>query len=215
MKVPAILGTAILTLLVGCQHQDNVSTTFTALTGNLFQSQEEKQTNRVSSFIREGDIQRAEIEASQLAIPFLRAQSLFKIAHYQITEQNDLVGAKKLVEKIDQALLEIQSKEDKLFSQIELADLLYFIDREKSQNLLKSLLPEIWAVVDPIERSKLLIRLTTLELQTQQDVKKAKVTIEQTNQTIQFIQKNSIRSSREKELKNVLQVNNHILCRDP
>ena len=99
MKVPAILGTAILTLLAGCQHQDNVSTTFTALTGSLFQSQEEKQTNRVSSFIREGDIQRAEIEASQLAIPFLRAQSLFKIAHYQITEQNDLVGAKKLVEK--------------------------------------------------------------------------------------------------------------------
>lgn len=215
MKVPVILCTTILTLLAGCQHQDNISTTFTALTGSLFQSRDEKQMNRISNFIREGDIEKAEIEASQLATPFLRAQSLSKIAYYQIIEQNDLVGAKKLVEKLDPILIEIQSKEDKLFSQIELADLLHFIDRERSQNLLKSLLPEIWAVVDPIERSKLLIRLTILELQTQEDVKKAKVTIEQTNQTIQFIQKSSIRSSREKELKNVLQINNHILCRDP
>lgn len=213
MKYPAI-AVLSLALLSGCQNQNSIASNFTALTSGFFKTADEKQIEKVYQSLREGNMERAEIEAAQISIPFEKARAYWKIAHYEINELNDLIGAKKLMDKMENTIKEITSKEDRMYSLIELADLKHFISREESHDLLKQLHPEIWSIVDPWERSKLLIRLVTLELETQGDVKKAKGTISQTEQTIQFIKKDSLRSTREKELSNVLQVNNHILCKD-
>ena len=113
---------------------------------------------------------------------------------------------------MEENISDIPSKEDKLFAQLQLADLKHFIDKKESQTILHTIHPEIWSIVNPEERSRLLIRLVALELETQRDIKKAKLTIEETKQTIEFIQNNDMKQKRTKELNNLLFVNNHILC---
>ena len=79
--------------------------------------------------------------------------------------------------------------------------------------MLKQIETDTWLIVSPEERSRVLIRMISLQLETQQDAVKAKTTIEQTRQTIDFIQKDSLKQQRTRELENVLFVNNHILCK--
>lgn len=168
---------------------------------------------QVIANIREGNAEKAELEISLISSPFTRCNALAKLAHFQIIDQNDLIAAKKTIEKLDLTIKDIQSKEDRLFSQVDLADLLHFIDKEQANQMIQKLEPEVWSLVNPEDRSLILIRMITMQLETEKDAPKAKTTIEQTIQTINFIHSPSIKQQRQKELDNVLFVNNHILCK--
>lgn len=207
-----LLGLLATFCCTSCSHDNKVASGFHSLKSRFFQSPEEQKMEAIALAIREGNVEKAEFEIAQLSNPFIRAQALADVAHYEIKDQNDLIGAKKTIEKLEQTIHDIPSKEDKLFSQIELADLKHFIDKKEAKKLMESLGPEVWLIVSPIERSRLLIRMITFQLETEKDAQSAKKTIEQTRQTIEFIKRDSIRRMRHKELENVLQVNNHILC---
>ncbi|QVL58218.1 MAG: hypothetical protein KFB93_03820 [Simkaniaceae bacterium] len=201
-----------LLLFTGCSNNDSLASQFSSLKGRFFKSEREQQLDKVYTAIRDGDLDKAELEISQISSPFARATALGQLAHYEIFEKNDLISAKKIAEKLEGVIQDIPSKEDKLFAEIQLVDLKHFIDKSASKDLLKKIYPEVWSIVNPEERSRLLIRIVALELETQRDVSKAKHTIEETRQTIDFIQKSKIKDLRTKELNNLLYVNNHILC---
>lgn len=199
-------------ILTACNNNDSFASKWDGLKGRLFKSETEQQLDKVYMAIRDGNLEKAELEISQISDPFSRATAFGQLAHFEIIEKNDLISAKKITEKLEATIDGIPSKEDKLFAEIQLADLKHFIDKAASKELLKKIQPEVWSIVNPEERSRLLIRLVTLELETQRDIEKAKKTIEETRQTIEFIQKSRIKDIRTKELDNLLYVNNHILC---
>lgn len=202
------------TLLIfcSCSNNNSLATQFSSLKGHFFKTETEQKLDKVYTAIRDGSLEKAELEINHISSPFARATALGQLAHYEIFEKNDLISAKKIAEKLEDTIKSIPSKEDKLFAEIQLVDLKHFIDRSASIDLLKTVYQEIWSIVNPEERSRLLIRLIALELETQRDVSKAKHTIEETKQTINFIQKSKIKDLRTKELNNLLYVNNHILC---
>jgi len=207
------LSLCTLLMLTSCNSQSKVATSFQSFKSKFFATADEKQLEKVIASLREGNTERAEHEIYEIGSPFTRSQGLGKLIHFQIVEKNDLIAAKKAVEKLALVIDEIPAKEDKLFSQVELADFLHYIDKDRSKEMLKQIETDTWLIVSPEERSRVLIRMISLQLETQQDAVKAKTTIEQTRQTIDFIQKDSLKHQRTRELENVLFVNNHILCK--
>lgn len=212
MRKLAILTLTSLLLLGGCQNNHTALNAFSSIKEKFFKSETEVRMDAALTAIRDGDLDRAELEAAQIAAPFQRCSAFGQIAHFLIVEKNDLISAKKIADRMEENIPDIASKEDKLFAQIQLADLKHFIDRGESEKLLKAIHPDVWSIVNPDERSRLLIRLVALELETLRDVKKAKQTIEETEQTIEFIQSHDRKQRRARELNNLLFVNNHILC---
>lgn len=214
MKKIASLTLTSLVLLSGCQSNGTVASTFSSIKEKFFKSETEIRMDAALTAIRDGNLDKAELEAAQIASPFQRCSAFGQIAHYLIVEKNDLISAKKIADKMEENMHDIPSKEDKLFAQIQLADLKHFIDKKESEKILKSIHPDIWSIVSPEERSRLLIRLVALELETERDVNKAKKTIDETKQTIEFIQNSDMKQRRTRELNNLLFVNNHILCQN-
>lgn len=207
------LSLSVLVMLTSCTSQSKVATGFQSFKGRFFATPEEKQLDKVVAAIREGNTEKAEVEIFQINSAFTRSQALGKLIHFHIEEQGDLISAKKAIEKLEQTIQLISSKEDKLYSQVEYADFMHHIDKESAMKMLKDIEAETWTVIDPNERSRILIRIVSLQLETQKNAHKAKETIEQTRQTIDFIQKPAQKRQRTSELENILLINNHILCK--